>query len=591
MSAGRRQRPRARVGARRAALPRTGSPDRRIRLLLLATAVVFAAVLGRAVQLQAFGHERLAAKAASQHRQSVSLPAKRGAIRDRDGRPLALTQEAVTIGARVADVQDAEAVARAVAGATGEDASKLLGRLTRRTVLHVDLARQVDPAVARRLEALALPGVTFTPEERRFYPSGVAAQLIGITDIDSRGLAGLERQYDRVLRGRDGREVYVRDPQGDAISIVSSEPATQGADLTLTLDRDLQAAAEHEVTEAVRRTRADGAVALALDPRTGGVLAMASAPGPGPRGFRAASQNEQRIRAITDQYEPGSTFKVVTVAAGLTEGVITAATPIEVPYCMQRYDRKLCDHHPHATETMSVARILSESSNVGTVKIADDFLSGTGEDDHGQYFAPYVERLGFGKATGIDLPGEIAGTVLPYREWRGTSVINIPIGQGIAATPIQLASLYGMLANGGVWNRPHLVGRIGRREGVRTGTRRMLRPTVARDINRMLEGVVSERGTGKLAAVPGYTVAGKTGTTQKLERDGTYSTSRHIAFFVGFAPARRPRVVTLVMVDEPKGGDDYGGTIAAPIFSRLTAKALRELRVRQDRPVARDRPR
>jgi cell division protein FtsI/penicillin-binding protein 2 len=148
-----------------------------------------------------------------------------------------------------------------------------------------------------------------------------------------------------------------------------------------------------------------------------------------------------------------------------------------------------------------------------------------------------------------------------------------------------------MLANGGVWNRPHLVGRIGRREGVRTGTRRMLRPTVARDINRMLEGVVSERGTGKLAAVPGYTVAGKTGTTQKLERDGTYSTSRHIAFFVGFAPARRPRVVTLVMVDEPKGGDDYGGTIAAPIFSRLTAKALRELRVRQDRPVGRGRPR
>jgi cell division protein FtsI/penicillin-binding protein 2 len=400
-----------------------------------------------------------------------------------------------------------------------------------------------------------------------------------VTDLESTGIAGLEQRYDRELAGRDGREVYVRDPAGDELSIVSSTPARHGADLELTLDRDLQAAAEAEVSKVTART-----APRVPSPSCSTCAPAASSPWrPRPVRARAATARPRRPSGasgpVTDQYEPGSTFKVTTVAAGLAERVITPATTIEVPHCMIRTTGG------SATTTRTRRRPCRwpaswpSPSNIGTVKIADEYLSGDGEADHGEFFAPWIERLGFGRTTGIDLPGEAPGTVLPYDRWSGVSVTNIPIGQGIAVTPIQLAALYGMLASDGVWRRPHLVGRVGGGPRAPVATRRMLPRRVAREVNRMLEGVVADDGTGKLAAVPGYTVAGKTGTTQKLDPDGTYSVRRHIAFFVGFAPARDPRVVTLVLVDEPKGGDDYGGTVAAPVFAELMGRALRELRV------------
>ena len=569
--------PRPRPAARRA--PRTGSPDRRLRLLLLATALLFAAVLVRAVQLQAFERHALAARASAQHRQEVVLPAKRGTIRDRNGYDMALMQEATTVGATLADVRDPSRIADALATVAGVSRETTLRALARRGVIHVDLVRKLDPAKARRLRALGLPGLTFTREERRIYASPIGAQLLGLTTVDGRGLTGVELRYDHELRGREGRETYVRDPAGDTISVVQGRPALRGSDLTLTLDRDLQAAAEEEVRAAMRRTRAKGAIAVTLDARTGGILAMASAPRP-----RVAGP----IRAISDAYEPGSTFKPVAVAAGLAEGVITAGTTFDVPYCVVRYKIEVCDHDPHGTQRMTVAEILAKSSNVGTTMIVDEYLSGTGEADHGEYYAPWIERFGFGRPTGVDLPGEAQGIVLPYKAWSGVSVINIPIGQGIAVTPLQLASLYQTIANGGVVRRPHIVARVGGRPA-KVPARRIVTTAVARQLTAMLRGVVSDTGTGAEAAVPGYSVAGKTGTTQKIDANGRYSRSRHLPFFVGFAPATRPRVVTLVMVDEPHG-QDFGGVVAAPIFKRLTARALRTLRVPPDRPVGPDGP-
>ena len=294
----------------------------------------------------------------------------------------------------------------------------------------------------------------------------------------------------------------------------------------------------------LRRTqetsKAKGVTAVILDPATGGVLAMASSPGPGADGYRKATAEEQRIRAITDQYEPGSTFKAVTVAAGLAERRFGPLTTIDVPPVFKLYEYPISDAHPNPS-TMTVADILKVSSNVGTARLAYEYLSGSkGDADHGRLLARWIDRLGFGARTGIDLPGETAGAVLPYNRWSGTSILNIPIGYGTAVTPIQLASLYATIANGGVAVRPHLAARVGERPPLKPKAERLLPERVAKQLTQMLVGVVQEDGTGHQAAIPGYTVAGKTGTTKKIDADGTYSDTRYVAWFVGFAPAHAP---------------------------------------------------
>jgi len=575
----------ARPAARRG--PGRGKPStpRRIRVLIGLTALFLLVALARAVQLQAVDHPAFAARALDQHRTTITLHAARGEIVDRRGRRLAVSEEAVTIGAYPREISQRTRVAVAVANATGQDPGLLADRLRNTKALHIDLVRQADPEAAQALKDKNIRGLTFTPEERRVYPSGIAAQVIGTVDIESKGLAGLENEYDGVLRGRDGREEHVRDPQGDTISVVSSQPAHQGETLALTLDRDIQAIAEEVLRRTQETSKAKGVTAVILDPSTGGVLAMASSPGPGADGYRKATADEQRIRAITDQYEPGSTFKAVTVAAGLAEKRFGPLTRIEVPSVFKLYEYPLVDADPDPG-TKTVADILKVSSNVGTARLAYEYLGGSrGDSDHGRLLAKWIDRLGFGARTGIDLPGETAGAVLPYNRWSGTSILNIPIGYGTAVTPIQLASLYATIANGGIAVRPHLAARVGDRPPIQPKAKRLLPERVAKQLTQMLIGVVQEDGTGHQAAIPGYTVAGKTGTTKKIDPDGTYSDSRYVAWFVGFAPASHPKVVTLVMVDEPQGDRYYGGEVAAPAFAELTSRALLALGVQRDRSI------
>ncbi len=542
---------------------------------------LLAVAAGRAVYLQVFSHDRYQAQAAAEHRSEVTLHASRGDIVDRAGRPLAVSERATTVGAYV-PLADPAAVAKAIATALDLEPESVYARLADPDLSgHIDVVRQADADAADALEqdltAKDIAGVTFRDEERRVYPAATATALTGVVDIEGKGLAGLELSYDERLRGRDGSEIFVQSADGDlTLSPIEVDAPKPGGRLETTIDLELQGAIERLAERARTETGAITVTIVQVDSRTGGVLAMASAPGAGEKRYGDATDDEVRIRAVTDQYEPGSTFKVVPVAAALDLRRISPRTTFEVPSCITLYDRRICDADPHPTYTLTVADILRVSSNVGAVKIAYEKLSGTGEADKGQYFAPYLDLFGFGKPTGIDLPGEAPGQVPPYDEWSGATIGNIPFGQGIATSPIQLAALYAMLANNGVWNRPHLVSRIDDTP-VDIERRRMLPKRVTRDLTRMLEDVV-RGGTGAAAAIPGYRVAGKTSTTQKVV-DGAYSEEDYIAFFAGYAPSRAPRVVTLVIVDDPDGDRYHGGEVAAPIFAEATAKALQVLGV------------
>ncbi len=547
--------------------------------MLAGCLVLLATVIARSVQLQVVAHAQYAALANGEHLETLRLHASRGAIVDARGRPLALAEEATTVGAYV-PLTDPAGVARAVADTLSVSRDVIYTRLTTAHRGHIDLVRQADPAAAARLQALNVSTLlTFIPEEKRVYPLGMAMPIVGTTNIDGHGLAGLERSYDRALRGHDGLERFTRNATGASISPIAVTPARDGGRLQLALDLQIQAAAERTVASTQRRTGARSVVAIVLDVRTGGVLGMAATPAPNSSAaYGEATPDEVRLRAIADQYEPGSTFKTATIAAGLDRGAITPGTRFTIPGCIWIYNRKICDAERHGTESLSVSQILTVSSNVGAVKIAYERLSGKGSGDHGKYFAPYIARFGFGKPTGIDLPGELRGSVPDYRTWSGTTIGNIPFGQGLGVTPLQVAAFYAMVANGGVWTQPHVVDRI---DGVPVPAARirMLPTAIAAELNVMLRNVVST-GTGVKAAIRGYGVAGKTGTTQKVV-NGTYSKSHYVGWFVGFAPAAAPRIVTLVLVDDNTKGSYYGGDTAAPAFADLTARALQALGVRR----------
>jgi cell division protein FtsI (penicillin-binding protein 3) len=317
---------------------------------------------------------------------------------------------------------------------------------------------------------------------------------------------------------------------------------------------------------------AKSATAIVLDPKTGGILAIANVPSFDANRFPDVPRAFERNRAATDAYEPGSTFKLVTVAAAMSEGIVTAQTPFTVPYSIRVADRVISDAERHATETLSVGQILSHSSNVGAVMLAQML----GRDR----LAQWISRFGFGRPTGLDYPGESPGIVLPTDRWSGSTIGNVPIGQGVAVTPIQMATAYGAIANGGVWIQPHLVDNFVGGGRPKLERRRIVRPVVARQLMSMLRNVVAE-GTGGLAAVPGYAVAGKTGTAAKPDPLGGYSTAKYVASFVGIVPATSPKLVILVAVDEPHG-QIFGGVVAAPAFREIARFDLQYLEVPPD---------
>ena len=539
-------------------------PNRRIRLLLALFTLAFAGTFGRAVWLQAVHAQGLDRLAQGQHHSTVTVPAPRGSILDRNGVRLAIGQRATTVYANPGHIANPKTAAIAAGRLLHVDPDNLYGPLADRSKGFVYVARKADAKRALALERQGIEGLGFYPEERRAYPQGpVAAHVLGYAGVDNKGLSGLELALDRTLGGRPGRETVVRDPFGRALDVIRATPVVDGRDVRLTLDATLQANAESILRSTVRKWGALAGSAVVLDPHTGEVLALAVEPGFDANRSPQTPREVQRNRAVTDTYEPGSTLKVVTVAGALSENLVTPTSEFTLQPKIHVADRVIHEAHRSRPERMTTAAILAQSSNVGTITLAQ--LLGR------QRLEKWLARFGFGRKTGIDFPGETAGILPGY--WSGSTIGTLPIGHGIAVTPLQMAAAYAAVANGGTWVKPHLVA------GSQVKKRRVITPQVSEQLMAMMRDVVLE-GTGTEAAVDGYQVAGKTGTAAKPDPRGGYSTSRYVASFVGAVPASDPRLVVLVTVDEPS--TIWGGTVAAPAFQQIARFALQYLEIPPD---------
>jgi cell division protein FtsI/penicillin-binding protein 2 len=549
--------------------------NRRIVVLAAVFAILLVATLARAFWLQAVMGAEYAALAVRQHRETVVVPAARGTISDRNGDPLAIGEQAVTVYANPRQITKPNELTLAVARALRIDPEVIYPLVTDKSRGFVYLARKANPLAAAKLERQKLPGLGFVREELRTYPQKrVASAVLGYAGMDNKGLEGLERSLDKVLSGRPGSQTVVKDSQGRALDVVSMRPETPGKNVRLTIDHQVQANAEDVLADTVSRYGAKAASAIVMDPQTGAILAMAVAPGYNANRFPTTRADRRRNRAVTDTYEPGSTFKLVTVAAALEERAVTSQTTFRLPPQLRVADRVIREAHTRGTVQYSVRQIVEYSSNIGTISVAQRLGEGR--------LSSWIDRFGFGKLTGIDFPGESPGFALPLDQWSGSTIGTVPIGHGIAVTPIQMARAYAAVANGGRLVEPHLIERVGGVTVAHPRGRRILSREVSDQMLSLLRGVVLE-GTGTEAAVPGYTVAGKTGTAAKIEPDGTYSTSRYVASFVGLVPATKPRLVVMVMVDEPRGAF-YGGEVAAPAFKEIARFNLQHLEVPPDAP-------
>ena len=547
----------------------------RIRLLLLATLVVFCGLLARAAWIATVRAAPLAAMATAQTKATVALPAGRGTIFDAVGTPLALGEQATTVYVDPSAVTSPHTEATVAAHILGIKRGPVLRALTTKGTHFAYVERKAPSDKAALLAKRSLAGFHFYAEERRTYPElSVAAQVLGYAGVDNNGLAGLELELNSALTGTPGRETILRDPFGHAIDVQSVQPAKPGKDVFLTIDHRIQANAEQVLRSTVAKWHAKDATAIVLDPHTGGVLAMAMAPGYNANNFSNVAAALETNHAVSDVYEPGSVFKVVTIGGALADHLVTPHTSFLLPYSIHVADRVVHDAEIRPTERMTVAQILQRSSNVGAVTIARTKLGET-------KLKRWIHTFGFGEQTGIDFPGESAGLLPAY--WSGSTIGNVPIGQGISVTAIQLASVYAAIANGGEWIQPHLVDHVQGMQTAEPKTRRILPRPVDRELLSMLKGVVSDAGTGAAAEIPGYSVAGKTGTAQKPGPHG-YMPGRYVATFIGMVPAKNPRVVVLVTVDEPHGAY-YGGVVAAPAFAQIATFDLQYLEVPPDQPV------
>ncbi|MDR5683040.1 MAG: penicillin-binding transpeptidase domain-containing protein [Armatimonadota bacterium] len=554
-------------------------PRGRIRFVLVAWLVCLLALLGRVGYLQTARADDLRRIAQRQQVDVVPVPASRGRIYDRNGRVLAtnvLADSAYAIPNAVLRPHD---FANKVGPVLGVPPGEILRRLERGGYF-VWLARHLPADVAGRLRALRLDGqLGFLAEQRRAYPNGVlAAHVLGFAGVDNQGLSGVELQYDRALRGSPGEAVLLRDAMGREIPEGRRllRPATDGADLVLTIDEVVQHIAERELASAAKQARARGGSVIVMDVRTGGVLALANYPRYNPNRYETADPQTWRNRAIADAYEPGSTFKIVVVAAALDAGRIGEDTTLSCPgYLVVPGNHRIREAHGVAHGRVLPADIVRLSCNVGAAL--------TGARLGPANLHRYARQMGFGSPTGIDLPGESPGILRPVREWSGSDVYTISFGQGIATTPLQLVTAVATMANGGRRVRPHVVSLIRDADGrVRrviepTPGPQVLKPSVARAMMEMMVRTVTD-GTGTAAAIEGYAVAGKTGTAQKPNPAGGYLAGRFVSSFVGIVPADRPRLAILAMLDEPQG-PYYGGVVAAPIFQRVASQTLWYLRV------------
>lgn len=537
--------------------------ERRIGLLFAIFLALLCIAALRATWLGTVKAGALKERALTQQEQDLTVHARRGTIMDRRGLELAVSEEAFDVYANPFLIKDPAGVARKLAPLLQMNENELLRTLSTDKGF-VYLKRKVGSTEGAKIRQLKIEGIGTDTQTKRTYPQGaLASQVLGVVGTDNDGLAGLEYSENDSLQGKDGKRTLVKDAMGETVSLVDKVRSEPGDDIHLTLDSAIQERVEAVLGEVGATYMPRGATAVVMDPRTGAVLALANWPRVDANDVASAPPDATRNGAIQSIYEPGSTFKAITVSGALQEKLITPDTPFTLPPTLQVADRTIEESHPRGTISATTADILAQSSNVGSVMIGLK-LGAT-------RFDRWVRRFGFGQPTGIELPGEQQGIVLRPENYSGSSMGNMPIGQGIAVTPMQMAAAYTAVANKGVMHEPYLI------EGHERPGRRVISKSTAEQVSKMLEGVLAAGGTAQEASVEGYTIAGKTGTAEKADKNG-YSKTKFVASFIGFAPAKDPRLLVSVMVDEPKG-DIYGGTVAAPAFERIMEFALPYLKI------------
>jgi cell division protein FtsI (penicillin-binding protein 3) len=552
-----------------------GRTEGRIGLLFAIFLVLLLLAGARATWLGGVRGPSLQRLASTQQVVELNVPALRGAISDRHGIELAVSEPADDVAATPYLIKDKLRVATRIAPLLGDTQDGVLRRLSAGGGF-VYLARNLPGERSDRIRKLGIEGLQFIPSSRRDYPRRwLASQVLGVVGIDGEGRTGLEYARDRVLHGTDGKRRIVKDALGQPIVLQETKRARPGKDIQLALDAELQSKVEDVLAEVGQAWRPKGATAVVMDPRSAEILALANWPRVDANDLGGAPEYAAQDRAVGFNYEPGSTFKAFTVAGALEDGVVKPDDVFHLPPTITVADRQIKEAHDRGAIDLTTAQILKTSSNVGTVLI--------GQRLGAARFDRWVRRFGFGRRTGVELAGEESGQVLQLDKYSGSSMGNLPIGQGESVTPLQLATAYAAIANGGIMRSPRLIERIAGTPTRTPAGRRVISARTAAQLRQMLEGVVEAGGTGVSAAIDGYSLAGKTGTAQKVDpATGLYSKTRYIASFVGFAPARDPKLLVTVMVDEPKGAI-YGAQVAAPAFQEIMRFALPYLGIPSDR--------
>lgn len=557
----------------------------RVRIVIIGTifGALFLTVIGRAFYLQILQHEELVKKAEKQHQHRIDLTPARGSILDRNGTPLAESIHMDSCYAEPKRIKDVDGTAAVLAPILGVPKQELVAKLsTGKSFTWVE--RWLAPDVATHIKNMKLPGIGFAPESKRFYPNlETAAHVVGFTGHDPNGLEGIERRYDSTILGNTGYMITERDALGRNIAVKNTviKDSSPGKNLVLTLDKTIQFIAEKELAKAVTESNAKNGMALVMESDTGKILAMANYPAFNPNAYSRYSLAQLRNRVVADSFEPGSTFKVFTIAAAIEAGAIKATDVYNCENGNYRIaDRVIHDDHPHSR--LTVSEVIKYSSNIGSAKIG--FKLGEAK------LSSYLRNFGFGGRTGIDLPGETPGYM--KRNWYGIDLATISFGQGVSLSTIQLVSAISAIANGGTLMKPYLVERILDDSGQEVqhfepqAVRRVISAETAQKVSKMMETVTGEGGTGTKAAVEGFRVAGKTGTAQKVDPvTRTYSPSKRIGSFVGFVPADKPKLTIAVIIDEPQG-IKYGGVVAAPAFKGIAQNTLAYLKITPNMPIA-----
>lgn len=575
-----RQQTEARVVVREPAADWRATLRQRAAVTAALLALWAAGIEARLVYLQVFRHADLVARAERQQMRTIPAPSKRGDILDRRGRVLATSVDADSIYAVPSEIGDTDAAAAKLCAALDDCSPKERRAIADRLGRQKNFAyvrRQVSPEEVRRVAALNLDGIGFVKENRRFYPNKeLAASLLGYVGLDNVGLSGIEASYDSQIRGKAGAVLIHTDARRHAFSRVE-KPPTAGATIELTIDEYLQYVAERELHAGVVENHAAAGSAIVMNPHTGEILAMANEPTFNPNVYREFDDSERRNRAVQDLYEPGSTFKVVTVSAALEDKVMTPDTVIDTnPGVIRLGSRVVTEASHHNYGVLTLRDVIVRSSNVGAIKIG--FKVGTDR------LSDFVSRYGFGRPVSPDFPSESGGIVWDASRWTDSALMSVSMGYQVGVTPLQMVSAVSAVANGGEYMQPRVVRAVYRNGRRYVVTPKALRRPVSADtaatLTTIMEGVVGDdHGTAKAARIPGYLIAGKTGTAQKLV-NGRYSHSDYYGSFVGFIPADHPVLAIIVVMDSPHGPHGYyGGSVSAPVFKRIAEAAMTYLGV------------